>query len=193
MTKQLKANQIVDEIFNLYNQHGNLDYIGEPVSQLEHMAQSAEMAKNAGYDEEVILAAFFHDIGHLCSNAKQPDMNGYGTMDHEELGAKFLEERGFSARVVFLVKGHVAAKRYLTYKFPDYLTKLSEASRATLSFQGGVMTKQEAEAFEINPDANVMLKMRTWDDNAKIINIEVKNLDELKALALKHLTHQISK
>lgn len=34
---QQKAKQIVDEIFALYEQYGGDDYIGEPVSQLEHM------------------------------------------------------------------------------------------------------------------------------------------------------------
>lgn len=191
--KNLTPNQIVDEIFDLYKQHGDQDYIGEPVSQMEHMAQTAELAKKDGYEEEVILAAFFHDIGHLCSDTGNPDMNGYGAMNHEELGATFLKVRGFSVRLVFLVKGHVAAKRYLTYKFPEYLNRLSEASRITLAFQGGIMTEQEAKEFEINRDANLMLKMRTWDDLAKIPNIPVTNLEDLKELALKHLILQSSK
>jgi len=55
-------------IISLYHQFGNEDYIGEPVSQLEHMCQCAELAEKEGYDEEVILAAFFHDIGHLCEH-----------------------------------------------------------------------------------------------------------------------------
>lgn len=193
MTKQLNPNHIVDEIFDLYRQHGGQDYIGEPVSQLEHMAQTAQLAKKDGYEDEVVLAAFFHDIGHLCANTNNPHMNGYGMMNHEEIGAVFLKERGFSDRLVFLVKGHVAAKRYLTYKFPEYLNRLSEASRITLAFQGGIMTKLEAEEFEINQDANLMLKMRTWDDMAKITDIPVTNLEELKELALKHLIHQNSK
>ena len=190
MTEDLKPNEIVDEIFDLYQRLGDLDYIGEPVSQLEHMAQTAELAKKDGYEEEVILAAFFHDIGHLCSNTNNPGMNGYGAMNHEDLGAAFLQERGFSDRLVFLVKGHVAAKRYLTYKFPKYLNQLSDASRATLVFQGGIMTRLEAEEFEANPDANLMLKMRTWDDLAKNESIPIENLEELKQLTLQHLLRQ---
>ena len=190
MTKQLNPNQIIDEIFDLYIKHGDQDYIGEPVSQLEHMAQTADLAKKDGYEDEVILAAFFHDIGHLCASTNNGDMNGYGAMNHEELGAAFLKERGFSDRLVFLVKGHVAAKRYLTYKFPKYLNRLSEASRITLVFQGGIMNKLEAAEFEINTDANLMLKMRTWDDLAKITDTPVTNLAELKEIALKHLLGQ---
>ena len=108
------------------------------------------------------------------------------------MGAAYLKERGFSERVVFLVKGHVAAKRYLTYKFPRYFKKLSEASRQTLVFQGGIMTKEEAELFEKNPDANLMLKMRTWDDMAKQEHLPIKNLRELKQLTLKHLQNQLN-
>jgi predicted HD phosphohydrolase len=40
--------------------------ISETVSQLEHMSQSAQLAIEQGYDDEVVLAAFFHDIGHIC-------------------------------------------------------------------------------------------------------------------------------
>ena len=189
-TQQPTLTDIVNEIFKLYERHGNDEYIGEPVSQLEHMAQTAALAKKDGYDDEVILAAFFHDIGHLCSHGSDQDMNGFGAMDHEQLGAAYLKERGFSDRVVFLVKGHVAAKRYLTYKFPQYFKKLSEASRHTLLFQGGVMSKEEAVAFENNPDANLMLKMRTWDDLAKQEHVPIRNLVELKELTLLHLQHQ---
>ena len=37
----------------------------------------------------------------------------------------------------------VQAKRYLTRKDPDYFNQLSEASRRTLEFQGGMMTDDE--------------------------------------------------
>lgn len=49
---------IVEEVFALYAAYGNADYIGEPVSQLEHMSQAAQLAESEGYPPEVILAAF---------------------------------------------------------------------------------------------------------------------------------------
>mgnify|MGYP003449482420 CR=1 FL=1 len=60
----------VNEIFGLYQKYGDEDYIGEPVSQVEHMCQAAQLAEAEGYPEEVVLAAFFHDIGHLCEHMK---------------------------------------------------------------------------------------------------------------------------
>lgn len=180
--------EIVDEVFALYELHGNEDYIGEPVSQLEHMSQAAALAEGEGYDAEVILAAFFHDIGHLCASVES--MGGMGNVDHEKLGADYLIERGFSARLANLVNGHVIAKRYLTYKYPEYYEKLSPASRVTLGFQGGVMSAAEAEAFEQHPDAELIVRMRYWDDEAKLEHIPVDNVAHLKQLALTHLSRR---
>ncbi len=135
---------IVDEIFELYKRFGNEDYIGEPVSQIEHMSQTAQLAEENGYDDEVILAAFFHDIGHICvSRNKENNMGGFGTKSHEKIGADFLREKGFPEKVARLVENHVQAKRYLTCKNPDYYKKLSAASKATLEFQGGKMSESE--------------------------------------------------
>ena len=64
-----KILNLVHEIMFLYESHGNEDYIGEPVSQIEHMCQCAQLAQAAGADDDVVLAAFFHDIGHLCEFA----------------------------------------------------------------------------------------------------------------------------
>ncbi|MFN8688471.1 MAG: phosphohydrolase, partial [Cyclobacteriaceae bacterium] len=77
------AEKTVDEIFGLYLQFGHADYIGEPVSQLEHMSQSAQLAIDEGYDDETILAAFFHDIGHLLQSGEKMDQ--YGNLRHEQL------------------------------------------------------------------------------------------------------------
>ena len=179
---------IVDEVFALYEKHGDEDYIGEPVSQLEHMSQAAALAEDEGYDDEVVLAAFFHDIGHLCAEeAEAESMDGFGNVDHEKLGADYLRERGFSERLATLVESHVIAKRYLIYKFPEYYDKLSEASRATLEFQGGRMTDLEAIEFEKHPDAELFIKLRYWDDQAKEINTPVQDLEHLKSLAINHL------
>lgn len=179
---------IVNEIFALYEKHGDEDYIGEPVSQLEHMSQAAALAEEEGFDDEVILAAFFHDIGHLCADdLNVENMDGFGKVDHEKLGADYLRERGFSERLATLVESHVMAKRYLTYKYPEYYDQLSEASKATLEFQGGRMDMMEALDFEDDPDAELFIHLRYWDDKAKETGQPVNNLDHLRALALAHL------
>jgi phosphonate degradation associated HDIG domain protein len=182
---------IIDEVFGLYVLHGDEDYIGEPVSQLEHMLQAGELARSEGYDDEVILAAFFHDIGHLLSaEGITENMEGYGVVSHESIGADYLRVRGFSERLAMLVESHVVAKRYLTYRNPDYYNKLSSASKETLGFQGGMMDEKEALAFEQDPISELKIKLRLWDDEAKLTVPTSQSLDFFRKLAEKHLSQQ---
>ena len=178
----MNAEQVVAEVFALYEQHGAADYIGEPVSQIEHMSQAAQLAMAEGFDDEVVLAAFFHDIGHICGQGGA-NMGGYGVVSHERLGADYLRRAGFSERLAKLVEYHVQAKRYLTFSQPDYYHRLSEASRRTLGYQGGVMTADEARAFEQDPLCAVSLRLRHWDEQAKEMHVPVLDLQLLKRKA----------
>ena len=166
----MQIEQNVEEILSLYKNFGGEDYIGEPVSQIEHMCQCAQFAEKEGHDDEVILAAFFHDIGHLFEHILPVDkMDNFGIADHEKIGADYLLGKGFSNKIADLVMSHVAAKRYLTFKYPEYYQRLSEASKKTLVFQGGVMTADEAENFESDEYFDLYILLRSWDEQAKLI------------------------
>jgi phosphonate degradation associated HDIG domain protein len=180
---------IADEIIGLYERHGGEDYIGEPISQLEHMSQSAQLAERDGYEEEVILAAFLHDIGHLCAGMGEAadSMGGFGVRSHEKVGADFLRKRGFSERLARLVESHVQAKRYLTFADPAYYEKLSEASKNTLTFQGGRMTEEEASDFEKSELFSLSIQMRQWDELAKEQKLPVVDLEVFWAMCVSHL------
>jgi phosphonate degradation associated HDIG domain protein len=178
--------QVIARVFGLYERFGASDYIGEPVSQIEHMSQTAEMAMAEGCDDEVVLAAFFHDIGHLCAEGAD-NMGGYGVVSHERLGADYLREAGFSERLARLVEYHVQAKRYLTLREPGYHAQLSEASRRTLQYQGGVMSEAEADAFAADPLCALSLRMRRWDELAKERAVPVMDLAVLKEKAARLL------
>jgi 2-amino-1-hydroxyethylphosphonate dioxygenase (glycine-forming) len=183
-----RIEETVEEVFGLYVKYGEADYIGEPVSQLEHMSQSAELAMKEGFDDEVVLAAFFHDIGHICVMHNEANaMGGYGVKSHEKIGADYLRKTGFPEKVARLVENHVQAKRYLTFKYPDYYNNLSEASKKTLEFQGGIMTPEEAGGFEKDALFEISILMRKWDELAKEINIPVLDLSQLKTIAAKVL------
>ncbi len=175
----------INQIFHLYEKYGNQEY-GEAVTQIEHMSQSAELAAKDGFDEEIILAAFFHDIGHfLKPQGTNDNMEGYGTQNHEDLGADYLRKIGFSEKMALLVGSHVAAKRYLTFKFPDYYHSLSEASKITLKYQGGQMKEMEALQFEKDDWFHLYIKMREWDDKAKIVGFKVPEIQKYKNMCIK--------
>jgi 2-amino-1-hydroxyethylphosphonate dioxygenase (glycine-forming) len=183
-----KATAVANEVFALFEQFGEMDYIGEKVSQLEHASQAAQLAGAEGYEAEVILAALLHDIGHLCEFIMPADkMNEFGMVDHEKIGADYLREKGFPEKIARLVESHVAAKRYLTFKNPEYYSRLSEASKYTLQEQGGPMNETEAELFEQDSLHQLFIKLREWDDKAKMEHQPLPPLDYYKQLLIQHL------
>jgi phosphonate degradation associated HDIG domain protein len=189
--KPAEAAQIAEEIIQLYTLYGHVEYAGEKVSQLEHMVQASQLAMAQGYDDEVVLAAFLHDIGHIAEKISEANsMGSYGIMDHETLGADFLSERGFSERLIRLVASHVVAKRYLTLREPGYYEKLSEASKNTLTYQGGPLTDAEADHMERDPLFGEIIQMRRWDEEAKRESQPLPSLDIFKKLIFLHLVSQ---
>jgi len=188
---EFQSKEAVEEIMSLYINHGNEDYIGEPVSQIEHMCQCAQLAEEAGAGEEMILAAFFHDIGHLYAFAypekELQHMDDCGIVDHEKLGADYLLEKGFNSKIASLVASHVNAKRYLTYKYPEYQDKLSPASKVTLEHQGGMMNEKEALEFEADELFNEYITLRKWDELAKEENKPLPDLEKYKKMMERQL------
>ena len=183
-----EAVEVADTILHLYRQHGGAQYAGERISQLEHMVQAAQLAAGQGYDQEVILAAFLHDIGHLCQPGHgDNEMDGFGIRDHEEVGAAYLRKLGFSRKLTRLVESHVEAKRYLTLRDPHYYEQLSEASKKTLEFQGGRMSAEEADAFEQYPLFDLIIKMRKWDEDAKLEHQPLPDLELYRNMIITHL------
>lgn len=182
----MSPQQATEQLFNTLLTQGQADYIGEPVSQLEHAVQAAQLAERVNAPDEVIIAALFHDIGHMVESPET--MGGYGNADHEGLGAQYMKNLGFSNTVCNLVRGHVQAKRYLTYKHASYYNNLSEASKQTLEYQGGRMTEAEAAAFEADPLFDLHIKMRAWDEQAKLENQPLPDMEKYKAMCIALLT-----
>ncbi len=179
----------VTEIFSLYEKYGDEEY-GEGVTQLMHMVQAGNLAKQDGYDDEIVLAAFFHDIGHFLDNGKS--MGIYGKQDHDKLGYDYLIENGFSQRLAQLVASHVPAKRYLTFKNKEYYAGLSDASKITLEFQGGSMTPEEATQFEKDPLIEQYITIRRYDDLAKesALAVDPADVEVFRKMTVSYLAEQ---
>lgn len=78
------------------------------------------MAQTAGFNEDVIVAAFLHDIGHICAPDDAPHMDtdggkDVGVVDHESIGKELLQVLGFSTFVTDLVESHVPSKKEYMY------------------------------------------------------------------------------
>ena len=150
------VNASIARVFELFAATGDGLYVGEQISQLEHALQCGKCAADSGADDAVIIGALLHDVGHMLglaamlpnaavapSSEDVARMGEFGVVDHERLGADWLRNLGFPERVVDIVRNHVAAKRYLCWRSPAYMNKLSVASTATLGYQGGPMNDAE--------------------------------------------------
>ncbi|EJT96644.1 hypothetical protein DACRYDRAFT_25580 [Dacryopinax primogenitus] len=115
-----------------------------------------------------------------------------GRQGHERLGATYLAELGFSQKVCELVGAHVIAKRYLTAIDKSYYESLSEASKISLRFQGGPFTSAEIEDFERDGHFRDKVALRGWDDQAKVVDLAVPELDAYRSMVLRHLRLQSS-
>ena len=163
----LNANNIIDFIGDIFERRGAESYLGEQVTMSEHMLQGAQLAEQAGADDEVIAGALLHDIGHYTNEFPEDAQDRGIDNHHDEAGARVLEEF-FPAIVTDCVRHHVAAKRYLCATDPDYFAKLSDASVLTLKLQGGPMDEDEVAGFAKNPNLDAILQVRIWDDRGKV-------------------------
>ena len=164
---ELNRETILPFLQEVMARRGSEDYGGEGVTQVEHGLQAAMLAQQAGCDDEVIVAALLHDMGHFCHEfGLNPEERGIDDL-HEEAGAAVLEPF-FSKRLVDIVRLHVPAKRYLCAVDPSYFDGLSPASVRSLALQGGPMNADETAAFEAEPFHADAVQVRRFDDLAKI-------------------------
>jgi len=164
----------VDRILELFDTRGARDYLGEPVSQLEHALQAAHLAVEAGAPDALIAAALLHDIGHLLGPEDDPAEQGIDGL-HEEQGSRWLA-RHFGPEVTEPIRLHVMAKRCLCGSDPAYLASLSPASVRSLELQGGPLAAEEMRRFESNPYYAEAVLLRRWDDAAKIPGLTMANV-----------------
>jgi phosphonate degradation associated HDIG domain protein len=168
---RLTPDTIVDFLGSIFERRGAEEYLGEPVTIGEHMLQGATIAERHGRPAEIIVAALLHDIGHFTSEFGSFTMADTEDRHHKEAGAAVLE-RFFPPVITDCVRHHVAAKRYLCAKRPEYFAQLSEASVHSLTLQGGPMSAEEAASFEAQPHFEEIIAVRHLDEAGKKVDME---------------------
>jgi gamma-butyrobetaine dioxygenase len=156
----------VEQLRDLFAGPGSEDYLGESVTQGQHMCQAAALAESAGAADELIAAALLHDVGHFRGELSGHDLMSGTDNRHGDTGAAWLSQ-WFGAGVTDPIRLHVAAKRYLCAVEPAYAAQLSPASAHTLDVQGGPMDEEQVRAFEAEPYFAEAVALRRWDDAAK--------------------------
>ena len=171
-----------DDVFDLMARRGTGRYGLSAVSQLEHALQAAALATQRNLGDEMVIAALFHDLGHLLVG-DDVNLAGRGVDDvHEETSARILD-RLYGSNVAEPVRLHVAAKRYLCGVNPGYYQKLSADSRESLALQGGPMSSDEIAAFDGLNHRAAALALRIIDDEAKVAGLATSGLDAYRTVA----------
>jgi [1-hydroxy-2-(trimethylamino)ethyl]phosphonate dioxygenase len=187
---QVSTSLLVEKIFEIFRASGHHGY-GENVTQQEHALQCAYFAEQSGEPEEIVLSCLLHDLGHMIYDSEQHDPQPAVDVKHEEIAASFLEGR-FHDAILEPIRQHVAAKRYLCWKSPEYMQGLSDASRYSLRLQGGPMTELEAREFEANPFFEACVKVRRYDDMGKVPGMQTATLESYHDLIARHLLRATS-
>src|SRR5580704_14365641 len=132
----------VDELFELYEALGERNY-GELITQSEHALQSAALARDAGASDALMVAALFHDVGHLALDVhgeSEFELSSHDD-DHEARGARILA-RLFGPRVAQPVALHVRAR----VSRPAVKSITGDADRA-----GGLAKRRGVSAIRATP------------------------------------------
>ena len=151
----------------MFARKGGREYDGEGVTQLEHALQAAALAQAEGAPAQLIAAALLHDLGHMLNDqGETPTMRGIDD-GHQYAALPFL--RGsFDDAVLEPIRLHVDAKRYLCATRSGYFDGLSADSKRSLALQGGAFDEAGAAAFIARPYAADAVRVRLWDDQAKV-------------------------
>jgi phosphonate degradation associated HDIG domain protein len=169
----------IDLVFERFYRDGGNGYGGERVRQLEHALQCASLAEAEGAEAMLITAALLHDIGHLIHDlGDSPAARGIDDR-HELLGREWLS-RWFGEPVTEPVRLHVNAKRYLTATDPEYFAMLSAGSVRSLELQGGPFSADLAAGFIGLPYAVDAVRLRRWDEGAKVPGKATPDLEHFR-------------
>jgi [1-hydroxy-2-(trimethylamino)ethyl]phosphonate dioxygenase len=166
----------IASLASLMADRGQRRYGLHDVSQLQHALQSAMFAEQSGATPALITAALLHDIGHMVHGLGENPAEAGVDDRHEALGHAFLV-RYFGPEVTEPVRLHVAAKRYLCAIEPDYVGQLAPDSVLSLRLQGGPMSASEAGAFAAEPHAEAAVRLRRYDDAAKVKDLPTPGVE----------------
>ena len=174
------------EIARLFAERGGVAYAGEAVSQREHALQCAWLAEQADAGDALVTAALLHDLGHLLIAEHQTlsqSPTELGIDDRHQHIALPLLRGAFGVEVREPIRLHVDAKRYLCATRPGYFSQLSPDSVRSLALQGGVMDAEAAQRFASHRWAGDAVRLRLWDEEAKVEGLKTPPLAHFLAIA----------
>jgi phosphonate degradation associated HDIG domain protein len=169
---------VIDTIVHTFSERGSEAYGSECVTQLEHALQSAQLASAERAGDALVAAALLHDIGHILEAGALPTDCDTNLDDRHEARAYDWLVDHFGREVADPVRLHVPAKRYLCTVEPAYEKALSPTSHKSYLDQGGPMSEAELAEFRAEPHCAAALRLRRWDDAAKVAGKTTPHIED---------------
>jgi len=189
---------MADRLIETMTKSAARQYGRERVDELAHALQCAELADAAGADEELVLACLLHDVGRyavaqegISDTLERITARAHAGRGHHEAGADLVAPY-VSERVAFLIRAHAEAKRYLCTTEPGYWDSLSPGSKHTLTLQGNLLTVQEVERAKGQPWWPEAIRLRRWDDAAKVVGRSTRELAAWEPLLRKYFGRPVA-
>src|SRR5215467_15684652 len=189
---------MADRLIETMTRSAARQYGQERVNELAHALQCAELADAAGADEELVLACLLHDVGRyavaqegISDTLERISARPATGCGHHEAGADLVAPY-VPERVGFLIRAHAEAKRYLCTTEPGYHDSLSRGSKHTLTLQGNLMTSEEMSRATRQPWWPDAIRLRRWDDAAKVIGKSTRELAAWEPLLRKHFGRAVA-
>jgi len=150
-------NTMADRLIEAMTKSAARQYGKERVTELAHALQCAELAAGAGGDEEMVLACLLHDVGRYA-------------VAQEEIG----DTLGAGASRATKARGHHEAGADLIAPYvPERVTFL-------------VRAHADAKSVATQPWWPDALRLRRWDDEAKIVGKATRPLSTWGPLLRKY-------
>ncbi|KAJ2249373.1 hypothetical protein GGI13_004311 [Coemansia sp. RSA 455] len=172
-TSIMTPEQRMSKVFEVLENSGKQEHIGENMTQLDHALRVAYLAKREGADEETILA------GLLLS---------FMAVDRYESDDFNVRELGFSNKTSELVESNFKAKRYLSAIDPTYRNYGDGAVIMFITLRDNPLSPGDMRDFEMDPLFQQKVQLTKWDDAAaKVTGVKPPALDTYRDMALRNM------
>ena len=154
-------------IFGIYEKFGGVLHHSKPLTYLQHANQTALIAEKESDDSNIILGAFFHEIGDLLKLKKQLEPgNTPETRLPTTSGSDFLRLYHLPYPICDLVEGYPNLERFTASINNTYYAKLSTEMKERINNNGGLMTQEEMIRFINNPLKERFYSLNNWSNLA---------------------------
>ncbi len=170
-TTCLTPSEATETVLRRYRQSGGRRR-GMAITEVEHAAQCAMLARRAGLEPSLVAACLLHDYGRLL---------GADPGEHAELGAEALEAV-FGPEVTEPIRLHSRAWGYLAAVEPDFALAFPARPIDLPAELAEPMSGSEVKAFLREPWASSAATLRRIDESGRLPGVDTPPLEHFRPL-----------